>query len=318
MTGIGVGGRNLAAHSVGVAAPAAGARGAVVGTLAQGKAQPGRRVAAEAGQAERQEPHGTPAGPGMGRGAGTRPVSAVVLVVLGGAVVEEAFDAAQARAVFHEALGGAQTALSAGPARGQAAGGAALLALTAAAPLADEQMEAPLGFTLRQAFSQRIVGLEFSFGLRTDHGARVGWSQTCQESLVRGGTGPGHGRAYGTGTAQVGRVSLLLTLAAGQGGVERGLAVVGVCSMGVTVIKGVEESGLGRWFQGHWPIHVVIVGPDEPNLVNGQNRDLLGVQAIQLHPEGMSGVHPGEPGWLAPRLHAGVGAGCPQHSRHIR
>lgn len=57
-------------------------------------------------------------------------------------------------------------------------------------------------------------------------------------------------------------MSLLLTLAAGQGGVERGLVVEGVCSMGVTVVKGVEESGLGRWFQGHRPIHVVIVGPD--------------------------------------------------------
>lgn len=192
------------------------------------------------------------------------------------------------------------------------------MALTAAAPLTDEQMEAPLSFILRQAFAQRIVSLEFSFGLRTDHRARVGWSQACQESLVRGGTGPGHGRAYGTGTAQMGRVSLLLTLAAGQGGVERGLAVVGVCSMGVTVIKGIEESGLGRWFQCHRPIHVVIVGPDEPNLVDGQNRDLLEVQAIQLHPEGMSGVHPGEPGWLAPRLHAAVEAGCSRHLRHIR
>lgn len=116
MTSIGVGGRNLAAHSVGVAAPAAGARGAVVGTLAHGKAQPGGRVAAEAGQAQRQEPHGAPAGTGVGRGAGTRPVCAVVLVVLGRAVVEEGFDAAQARAIFHEALSGAQTALSTGPA----------------------------------------------------------------------------------------------------------------------------------------------------------------------------------------------------------
>lgn len=53
MTGVRVGGRNLAAHSVGVAAPAAGACGAVVGTLAQGKAQPGRWVAAEAGQTKR-------------------------------------------------------------------------------------------------------------------------------------------------------------------------------------------------------------------------------------------------------------------------
>lgn len=66
MTGVGVGGGNLATHSVGVAAPAAGARGPIVGALAQGKAQPGRRVATKARQAERQQPHGAPAGAGVG------------------------------------------------------------------------------------------------------------------------------------------------------------------------------------------------------------------------------------------------------------
>lgn len=85
---VGVGGGNLAAHSVGVAAPAAGPRGPVVGTLAQGKAQPGRGVAAEAGQTERQQTHGAPAGAGVGRGAGARPVGTVILVVLGRAVIE--------------------------------------------------------------------------------------------------------------------------------------------------------------------------------------------------------------------------------------
>lgn len=54
MTWVGVGGRDLAAHSVGVAAPAAGTCGTVMGTLAQGKAQPGRGVAAETGQTECQ------------------------------------------------------------------------------------------------------------------------------------------------------------------------------------------------------------------------------------------------------------------------
>lgn len=88
MTGVRVGGGNLAAHSVGVAAPAARARGPVVGALAQGKAQPGRGVAAEAGQAERQQPHRAPAGTGMGWSTGARPVGTVILVVLGGAVIE--------------------------------------------------------------------------------------------------------------------------------------------------------------------------------------------------------------------------------------
>lgn len=66
MTRVRVGCGNLAAHSVGVAAPAARACGTIVGTLAQGKAQPGRGIAAEARQAECQQPHGAPAGTGVG------------------------------------------------------------------------------------------------------------------------------------------------------------------------------------------------------------------------------------------------------------
>ncbi len=142
MTGVRIGGGNLAAHSVGIAASAAGARSAVMGTLAQGKAQPGRGVAAEAGQAERQQPHGAPAGTGVGRSAGAWPVSTVILVILGRAVVEQAFNTAQAGAILHCAFGGAQTALSTGPTGRQPAGGAALLALTTTTPLADEQMKA--------------------------------------------------------------------------------------------------------------------------------------------------------------------------------
>lgn len=88
MARVRVRGRDLAAHSVGVAAPAAGARGPVVGTLAQGKAQPGGGIAAEAGQAERHQPHCAPAGTSVGWSAGARAVGAVVLVVLGGAVIE--------------------------------------------------------------------------------------------------------------------------------------------------------------------------------------------------------------------------------------
>lgn len=182
MTRVRVGGGNLAAHSVGVAAPAARTCGTVVGTLAQGKAQPGRGVAAEAGQAERKQPHGAPAGTGVGWSAGARPVGTVILVVLGGAVVKQAFNAAQAGAVLYSVFGGAQTALSAGPTGRQAAGSAALLALTATTPLADEQMKAQLSLVLCQAFTQRSIRLEFSFRLRTDHRteARVRWRQSCQ------------------------------------------------------------------------------------------------------------------------------------------
>lgn len=168
MTRIGVGGRNLAAHSVGIAAPAAWARGTVMGTLAQGKAQPGRGVAAEARQAERQQPHSAPTGTGVGCSTGARLVGTVILIILGGAVVEQAFNAAQASAVLHDAFGGAQTALSTGPTGWQAAGGTARLALTATTPLTDEQMTAQLGFVVCQAFTKRSIRLELSFRLRTD------------------------------------------------------------------------------------------------------------------------------------------------------
>lgn len=60
---------------------------------------------------------------------------------------------------------------------------------------------------------------------------------------------------------------LLLTLAAGQGRVERRLGVDGVYSTRVTVIMGIEKSGLGRRFQRHGPLHIVIVGPDGTYLV---------------------------------------------------
>lgn len=78
---------------------------------------------------------------------------------------------------------------------------------------------------------------------------------------------------------------LLLTLAAGQGRVERRLGVVGVYSMRVTVIMGKEKSGLRCRFQCHGPVHIVIVGPDGAYLVERQHWDLLEVQPVQLHPE---------------------------------
>lgn len=74
------------------------------------------------------------------------------------------------------------------------------------------------------------------------------------------------------------------------------------------VILGAEESGLGGRFQHHRPVHIVIVGPDESYLVERKHWDLLEVQAFQLHPEGTSRVHPGEPGWVAPGLQLEQGA----------
>lgn len=48
---------------------------------------------------------------------------------------------------------------------------------------------------------------------------------------------------------------------------EGRLGVVGVYSMRVTVIMGIEKSGLGCRFQCHGPVHIVIVGPDGTYLV---------------------------------------------------
>lgn len=75
----------------------------------------------------------------------------------------------------------------------------------------------------------------------------------------------------------------------------------------MAVVQGVKKSRLGCWFQRHWPVHVVIVGPDESYLVERQHRDLLEVQPVQLHSEGMGRVHGGDPrpgrGQRAPDSH---------------
>ena len=183
--------------------------------------------------------------------------------------------------------------------------GAALLALAAAAALADEGVAAQLGLRLHQAFAEGGVILELPFGLRADRRAQagVGRRQTRQQTLVRRRTGPRHGRAYGTGTAQARGVSVL-TLAAGQRRLQGALGV----------LVGVEKSRLGRWFQRHGPVHVVIVGPNESYLAERQHWDLLEVQTVQLHPQGTSRFHLGDPGRAAP----GVGAGCSRLSGHIR
>lgn len=81
--------------------------------------------------------------------AGARPVGTVIFVVLGGAVVEQAFHATQAGAVLHRAFGRTQASLSTRPAGRQAARAAALVALTTTTSLTDEQMQTELGFILR-------------------------------------------------------------------------------------------------------------------------------------------------------------------------
>ena len=152
MPGVGVGGGDLAAHGVGVAAAAARAGGSVVGLLAQGEAQSGRWVAAETGQAQRQKANGTPASAGVGGRASTGPVGTVVLVILSGAVVEQALNAAQTGAVLHSTLSRAEAALPTDPVGRQAPRSAALLTLTPPTALTDKQVQAQV-LSLLQAFT---------------------------------------------------------------------------------------------------------------------------------------------------------------------
>lgn len=107
----------------------------------------------------------------------------------------------------------------------------------------------------------------------------------------------------------MGKVSvLLLTLAAGQGGGERRLGMTAIYSMRVSVIVSIKKSSLSCRFQCHGPIHIVIVGPDSTYLVKRQHR-------VQLHPQGVSWVHPGEPAGWHQGWKPGDGTTC---SRHIR
>lgn len=161
-----VGGRDLAAHSVGVAASAAGTGGAIIATLAQSEAQLGRRVAAQARQAECQEGHSTPAGAGVSWGAGARSVGTVVLLICR-AVVEQALHTAQAGAVLQDVFCRTQAALATGPTGGQITRGTALLALAVATTFTDEEMQAQV-LIVSQSFAQR-VGFQVTFGLGPHH-----------------------------------------------------------------------------------------------------------------------------------------------------
>lgn len=78
----------------------------VVAALAQGKAQLGGWVAAETGQEGHEDGYSAPAGTCTGGRAGTGAIGAVVFVILGGAVVEEPLDAAEACAILHRTLQG--------------------------------------------------------------------------------------------------------------------------------------------------------------------------------------------------------------------
>lgn len=163
------GGGDLSAHRVGVGlTAAAGAFQAVITPLAKFEAPQGGKVAAEAGHEEGEEAHGSPAGAAGARPAGAWVISAGVLVIAG-AVVEEALDAAETSPVVEEALWGAQAALIAQPAGGQATGGRAAGTLAAPALLADEEVPAVQAALLHRPFQGRFLRFQLAGpGLRPD------------------------------------------------------------------------------------------------------------------------------------------------------
>lgn len=124
-------------------AAATGPVESIVAALAEQEAPLAGQVTAEAGQQQGQGSHGGPAGAAVSLGARAWLVETVVLVV-GGAVVEEPLHAAYARAVVQHALRGAQALLVADPARGQGPRARALPALTLPTVLAAVRVRAQL------------------------------------------------------------------------------------------------------------------------------------------------------------------------------
>lgn len=128
--GLGVPGGCLADDAVRMLAAATRAAQAVVAALGQLHTAGGRQVAEQTRQHQGEGPHEGPAGAAVGAGAGAGVVSAGALIVLIGAVVEDALHQAHAGAVVDQGLGRAQAFLVADPAGGQCPRGCTLLALT--------------------------------------------------------------------------------------------------------------------------------------------------------------------------------------------
>lgn len=130
----------LADDAVRVLAAATRAAQAVIATLGQLHAAGGRQVAEQAGQHHGEGTHEGPAGAAVGTGAGAGVVGTGALIVLVGAVVEDALHQAHACAVVDQGLGRAQALLVADPAGGQRPGGRTLLALTLPTGLAQQEV----------------------------------------------------------------------------------------------------------------------------------------------------------------------------------
>lgn len=278
------GGRDLPADRVSVAlAAAAGSFQAVVTPLAKFEAPQGRKVAAEAGHEDGEEAHGSPAGAAGPRPAGAGVIGAGVLVI-SGAVVEETLDATEASPVVEEALRGAEAALVAEPAGGEAAGGRAASALAAPTLLAEEEVPRMQGGLLHHPLQRRLLRFQLpSPRLRPDQGVpRVGRREAAQEALVgsRGALGDRAGRA-GVAHVLLQRWYLVLLAVAAVQVLEGGRhqAVLGPLLLVRKLGQGWVGVGL---LEAHSrSLHVVVAGTDGADLVNGQ--DLLEVLHGWVH-----------------------------------
>lgn len=108
----------LADDAVRMLAAATRAAQAVIATLGQLHAASGGQVAEQAGQHHGEGTHEGPAGAAVGTGAGAGVVGAGALIVLVGAMVEDALHQAHTCAIVDQGLGRAQALLVADPAGG--------------------------------------------------------------------------------------------------------------------------------------------------------------------------------------------------------
>lgn len=167
-----------------VLAAASWPTGAVVAGLAQCHAALCREVAKQAGQEKCQDAYGRPPHAAMRLGAGEGLVCTHILIVAR-AVVEQAFDAADASHIVHCRCCGANAPVAAHPTGGQGSRAGASLALAAATVLAENRVLAigllPAGCCQRLQFLLLVLG---TFRLRPHHPIACS-ACVSQKSLIR-------------------------------------------------------------------------------------------------------------------------------------
>lgn len=130
----------LADDAVRVLAAATRASQTVIAALGQLDAACGRQIAQQTRQHQREGTHEGPAGAAVGAGAGAGMVSAGALIILIGAVVEDALHQAHTCTIVDQGLGRAQALLVADPAGGQRPRGRTFLAFTLPTGLTQQEV----------------------------------------------------------------------------------------------------------------------------------------------------------------------------------